>query len=147
MTINSLQIAIRNSKDDERHNRPNPSKIPFDGVIRSNLTSYRDAIKRYLRFLDSGGEAITPSASSEIGDDSQGMVERVGQRIGLERDMQAALRIEIQQLESGISIIDDGAERSVDSDFDGKARAAARMVPNLILRKYSVQFTFSDGHI
>ena len=115
--------------------------------------------------------------------------------------MQAALRINIHQLESGISIIDDGAERSVDSgfiditardisgavvvielkagragrdavgqilsymgdialgddgvkvrgilvasDFDCKARAAARMVPNLILRKYSVQFTFADGH-
>ena len=29
--------------------------------------------------------------------------------------MQAALRIEINQLESGLTIIDDGAERSVDS--------------------------------
>ena len=115
--------------------------------------------------------------------------------------MQAALRIEIEQLEGGLTIIDDGAERSVDagfiditardasgttvvielkagvagqraiaqilsymgdvaaeeegvtvrgilvaSNFDAKAKAAARMVPNLILRKYSVRFTFSDGH-
>lgn len=114
--------------------------------------------------------------------------------------MQAALRVEIGQLEPGLTIIDDGAERSVDSgfiditardaanaivvielkagragrdaigqilsymgdiaaeedggkvrgilvasDFDGKAKAAAKMVPNLILRKYSVQFSFSDG--
>ena len=126
--------------------------------------------------------------------------EEVGQRIGLERDMQAALRIEIDQLEPGLTIIDDGAERSVDSgfiditardisgmtvvielkagpagqravaqilsymgdvaaeeesgkvrgilvasSFDGKAKAAARMVPSLILRKYSVRFLFSDG--
>jgi endonuclease len=42
---------LRYSKDDERHNHPNPSKIPFDGDIRSNLASYRDAIKRYKRFL------------------------------------------------------------------------------------------------
>ncbi len=127
--------------------------------------------------------------------------EEFGQRIGLERDMQAALRHEIEQLEPGLTIIDDGAERSVDSgfiditardasgataiielkagvagqravaqilsymgdvaadeeggrvrgiivasSFDSKAKAAARMVPNLILRKYRVRFTFSDGH-
>jgi len=116
--------------------------------------------------------------------------------------MQAALRREIRQLESGMEIIDEGAERSVDSgfidisardengvavvielkagragrdavgqilsymgdmaaeeesgkvrgilvaaDFDNKAKAAARMVPNLVLRKYSVRFTFSDGSV
>lgn len=199
----SLIEMLSYSKDDERHNRPNPSKIPFEGVIRSNLASYRDAIKRYKRFLDLGGGAIDPTVSSEAEDNSQKMAEEGAlRRIGLERDMQAALRIEIQQLELGISIIDDGAERSVDSgfiditardvsgtvvvielkagragrdavgqilsymgdiaaeedngkvrgilvasDFDGKARAAARMVPNLILRKYSVRFTFSDGHV
>ena len=114
--------------------------------------------------------------------------------------MQAALRIAIDQLEPGLVIIDDGAERSVDSGFiditardgsgstviielkagpagqravaqilsymgdpateeeggkirgilvasafDAKAKAAARMVPNLSLRSYSVRFTFSDG--
>ena len=32
------------------------------------------------------------------------------------------------------------------SDFDARARAAATMVPNLILRRYSVRFLFSDGH-
>jgi hypothetical protein len=41
----------------------------------------------------------------------------LGQRIGLERDMQAALRIAINQLEAGLVITDDGAERSVDSGF------------------------------
>jgi len=30
------------------------------------------------------------------------------------------------------------------TDFDRKAKAAARIVPNLVLRKYSVQFLFSD---
>ena len=120
--------------------------------------------------------------------------------MGLERDLQAALRIDIKQLESGLTIIDDGAERSVDSgfihitardasgttvvielkageanqraiaqilsymgdvaaeeenikvrgilvasDFDSKAKAAARMVPYLVLRKYNVRFNFLDG--
>jgi RecB family endonuclease NucS len=33
----------------------------------------------------------------------------------------------------------------VASDFDAKAKAAAKMVPTLILRRYSVKFLFSDG--
>jgi hypothetical protein len=33
----------------------------------------------------------------------------------------------------------------VASSFDAKAKAAARVVPNLILRRYSVRFLFSDG--
>ena len=33
----------------------------------------------------------------------------------------------------------------VASDFDRKAKAAARMVPNLALRRYSIQFRFSDA--
>jgi hypothetical protein len=199
----SLIELLSYSTADERNKRPNPSKIPFDGAIRNNIASYRDAIKRYVRFLDSSEETLGSSITSKNEINNQKIIEdRGGQRIGLERDMQAALRVEIQQLEPGISIIDDGAERSVDSgfiditardssgtivvielkagragrdaigqilsymgdiaaeeesgkvrgiliasDFDIKARAAARMVPNLILRKYSVRFTFSDGHV
>lgn len=114
--------------------------------------------------------------------------------------MQAALRLHIDQLEPGLTIIDDGAERSVDSgfiditardssgtivvielkagpagqraigqilsymgdiageeggnvrgilvasEFDAKAKAAARMVPDLTLTKYRIQFLFSEGH-
>jgi endonuclease len=33
----------------------------------------------------------------------------------------------------------------VASDFDAKAKAAAKVVPCLMLRKYSVRFLFSDG--
>lgn len=40
-----------------------------------------------------------------------------GQLVGLERDLQAALRHAIEQLEPGLEIIDDGAERSVASGF------------------------------
>jgi hypothetical protein len=188
------------STNDKRHNRPNPSKIPFDGDIYSNLASYRDAVKRYRKFR---GE-VSGDGSTSPAPEGNGLAavaeEEIGQRIGLERDMQAAIRIEIAQLEPGLMIIDDGAERSVESGFiditardtsgstvvielkagvagqravaqilsymgdvaaehegeqirgilvasgfDAKAKAAARMVPNLILRKYSVRFMFSDG--
>jgi len=39
------------------------------------------------------------------------------QRVGLERDLQAALRNQIQQIEPGMTIIDEGVERRVDSGF------------------------------
>jgi hypothetical protein len=198
----SLIETLRYSSDDKRHNRPNPSKIPFDGDVRNNLASYRNAVERYRKFRDALGEAVDTPETEEVHTDLAAVVqEEVGQRIGLERDMQAALRIEINQLEPGLTIIDDGAERSVDSgfiditgrdasgttvvielkagpagpravaqilaymgdvaaeeetrkvrgilvasSFDPKAKSAARMVPSLILRRYSVRFLFSDGH-
>lgn len=195
--------TLNYSADDQRRNRPNPSKIPFEGDALSNLASYRDAVKRYRKFLDSCdsganmpmSERIEPENATTVGEES-------GQRIGLERDMQAALRLDIGQLEPGLTIIDDGAERSVDSgfiditardssgatvvielkagaagqraiaqilsymgdvsaeeeggkvrgilvasEFDAKSKAAARMVPSLVLRKYSIRFFFSEGHI
>ena len=198
----SLIAMLRYSMDDKRRNLPNPSKIPFEGDIRNNLASYRNAVERYRKFRDDAGDAADVPKTREVGTDPASTAEEeIGQRIGLERDMQAALRINIDQLESGLTIIDDGAERSVKSgfiditardasgrtvvielkagsggqravaqilsymgdvadeeendkvrgilicaDFDSKAKAAARMVPTLILRRYSVRFLFSDGN-
>ncbi|MGY6216964.1 endonuclease NucS domain-containing protein [Methylolobus aquaticus] len=196
----SVIAALVYSTEDRRRNRPNPTKIPFQGDPYNNLASYRDAVKRYQKFrieqadVPVSGEraVIEPKADEE---------NEPGQRIGLERDMQAALRLRIDQLEPGLKIADEGAERSVESgfiditasdasgevvvielktgvagqraiaqilsymgdvavenegtkvrgilvaaEFDAKAKAAARMVPNLSLRKYSVHFKFSDGN-
>lgn len=198
--MESLIGTLRYSTDDARRNRPNPTRIPIEGDIRNNLASYRDAIERYRRFRESVNDmpAETGVRSSATVEAAQ---EEAGQRIGLERDMQAALRIAIDQLESGLTIIDDGAERSVESgfiditardasgaivvielkagiagqravgqilsymgdvaleeagipvrgilvasEFDAKAKSAARVVPNLILRRYSVCFSFSDAY-
>ena len=44
-----LRVVIENLKystEDERRDKPNPSKIPFDGNIRNNLASYKNAIER-----------------------------------------------------------------------------------------------------
>jgi endonuclease NucS-like protein len=199
--ITSLIETLRYSMDDKRHNRPNPSKIPFEGDVRNNLASYRNAVERYRKFRDAGGELTDATGTEEVRTDRTVTAEEdVGQRIGLERDLQAALRVEIDQLEPGLTITDDGAERSVDSgfiditardawgvtvvieiksgsagqravaqilsymgdvtteeengkvrgilvasSFDAKAKAAARMVPSLMLRRYSVRFLFSEG--
>ena len=71
----SLVETLRYSMDDERRNLPNPSEIPFDGDIRNNLASYRNAVERYRRFRDEVGDAADtteieeartdPSATSE----------------------------------------------------------------------------------
>lgn len=197
--MESLIDTLRYSTEDARQNRPNPTRIPIEGDIRNNLASYRNAIERYRRFRESAHDmpaetGVRSSATVEI-------AEEAGQRISLERDMQAALRIAIDQLEPGLTIIDDGAERSVESgfiditardesgaivvielkagiagqralgqilsymgdvaleevglpvrgilvasDFDAKAKSAARVVPHLLLRRYSVRFTFSDAY-
>lgn len=196
--LQALISMLRYSKDDSRLGRPNPSKIPFDGDAYNNLASYRNAVERYRKFRDSVGniDQLTDPAVAPAPQDAD---DDIGQRIGLERDMQAALRKEIAQLEPNLVIVDDGAERSVDSgfiditardtegyivvielkagpagqravaqilsymgdvaseqdskvrgiliaaEFDHKAKAAARMVPNLALRRYGIRFQFSDG--
>jgi len=194
--------VLRYSTNDKRHNKPNPSNIPFDGDIRNNLASYRNAVERYRNFRDFGSDEFDPQLETDVRSDVATAIieEEVSQRIGLERDMQVALRKEIEQLEEHLTIIDEGAERSVDSgfiditardgsgsivvielkagaagqraiaqilsymgdvaseeeggtvrgilvasDFDTKAKAAAKMVPNLILRRYRVRFLFSEA--
>jgi len=196
----SLISALRYSTDDQRRGRPNPSKIPFEGDIKNNLASYRNAVERYRRFCLTGDDSddlhVQVPAAVEAGE----VAEDIGQRIGLERDMQSALRRVIGQLEPELTIIDDGVERSVESgfiditardaigvivvielkagvagqravaqilsymgdiaaeeeakkvrgilvaaEFDAKAKSAARMVPDLVLRRYSVKFEFSDA--
>jgi endonuclease len=120
--LEGVIAALQYTTEDQRSGRPNPSKIPFEGNIQNNLSSYKGAIKLYRRFLESEPETLdeisevdaSPAAKSPIG---AGLEEDLGQRMGLERDMQAALRTAITQLEEGLTIIDDGAERSVDSGF------------------------------
>ncbi len=196
----SLIETLRYTKADQRNNRLNPSKIPIDGDIHNNLASYRASVQLYRRFR----EAIRDLPDAGVPIDEGGIrlpEEPLNQWISLERDMQAGLRLDISQLEQGLTIIDDGSERSVDSgliditardaagatvvielkagpvgqravaqiltymgdliseeeyarvrgilvasSFDAKAKAAAKAVPTLALRKYSVRFLFSDGN-
>jgi Endonuclease NucS C-terminal domain len=126
--LQSVIDALRYTTDDKRHNPTNTSKIPFDGDACSNLASYRDAVSRYRRFRDAGDGTVEPTVivGTRAGVTAVVEDEEIGQRIGLERDMQAALRVDISQLEPGLIIIDEGAERSVDSGLiDITARDAS----------------------
>lgn len=116
--LRSVVEELKYSIEDERRNKPNPSKIAFDGNIRKNLDSYRNATERYCKFRKEAKDdellAEIPTSNNDASDDA---VDEKGQIMGLERDLQAALRHAIEQLEPGLEIIDDGAERSVSSGF------------------------------
>lgn len=199
-TLNEVIENLQYSVADERGNKPNPSKIIFDGNIRNNLQSYKNAVVRYRKYLhdDNFQSNINELKNTIIDDDDVNTYEEESlQRFALERDMQANLRRNIKSLDACLEIIDDGAERSVNSgliditcqdedslvvvelkagkadsrsigqilgymgdllqdeenqrqvrgilvahDFDKRARAAARVVPTLLLKKYSIEFQF-----
>lgn len=118
--LQSILSELRYSSDDGRRNRPNPSKLSIgEGAdLRSNLASYKNATERYCKFRrETDGDDDTSFTSKTSNDDNSVGEEERGQIIGLERDMQSALRQSIEQLEPGLEIIDGGAERSVSSGF------------------------------
>ena len=101
--LQSVIDELRYSTEDERGKKPNPSRTPFNGDIRNNLASYRNATERYCKFRretrdeDLGATGNGPDAGSVAE-----TVDERGQLVGLERDLQAALRSSIEQLESGL---------------------------------------------
>lgn len=111
---------------DERKGLPNPSKIEFNGNIRNNLASYKNAVTRYVRFVETSGgifqadddadeRSIVGQTGLQTGEMDGGST--VSQKLALERDMQAALRRDISSLDPDLNIVDDGAEMSVDTGF------------------------------
>lgn len=198
-TYQEIIDSLQYSTSDERANKPNPSKLIFEGNIRNNLQSYKNATVRYLKFLKDDGFRSRLSAPESLEDIGIAPVTEESnlQRFSLERDMQAALRRNIKRLDPSLTISDDGAERAVNSgliditcedgnalvvvelkagkadsraigqilgymgdlyeeegkpvrgilvahDFDRRTMAAARVVPTLELKKYSIEFQFGS---
>ena len=191
--LESLISELTYTTQDRRSNRPNETKIPFEGNAYNNLASYKDAVRRYRKFLEDDTETSELEvAEVEINAESEPL-----QTIGLEKDMQAAIRHNISQVEQGLKITDCGKERSVEtgfiditaedsegtpvvielktgvagqravaqilsymgsvmdeegrddirgilvaSEFDKKARAAAKVIPALTLMRYQFSFQF-----
>ena len=48
----TLIAALTYSTDDARQNRPNPSRFAIRGDLRTNLATYKSALRLYKRFLD-----------------------------------------------------------------------------------------------
>ncbi len=49
----ALLQTLSYTAEDERQARPNPSRFNIQGRLRTNLASYKAALLRYRRFLDS----------------------------------------------------------------------------------------------
>ena len=103
----TVLAELEYSSDDVRHNRPNPSKIHIPTDLIKNLSNYRSHLRKYIAFLEYGRDQSftlpTPTAQPASLDS----------KLTLERDMQLALRQNIEALEPGLQIIDAGNERQV----------------------------------
>ena len=122
-TLQSVIDALNYSTADERQNKPNASKIQIQGNIRNSLQSYKNAVVRYRKFLTGWerADSDTPPSQKPMSQPANETLEPshevMPQSFSLERDMQMMLRRNISSLDSTLTIIDDGAERSVDSGF------------------------------
>lgn len=105
------------SAEDERHGRPNPSRVPIQANLGRQLSNLRSHLRFYAQFLDSD----TDHPESEP-----------GQCFGLEADLQAALRANLGQLEPGLVVDDGGMERKVASGFIDILARDARGIPVVI---------------
>ncbi|MCL1077285.1 DUF91 domain-containing protein [Parashewanella spongiae] len=113
--LNSLLSELTYTTQDRRNNRPNETKIPFSGNAYNNLSSYRDAVRRYKRFVIDEPESLVSFTEDEKIKTEPESVST--QTIGLEKDMQAAIRQNISQVEEGLIITDGGRERAVESGY------------------------------
>lgn len=98
---------------DARIGTPNPTQMDIEAdKLLVHLRWYRSHLADYARF--SSGNVPLPGEPIEDEDGSEDLLEEVvGKTFALERDLQAALRGNIGQLEEGLAIIDDGAERRI----------------------------------
>lgn len=110
----SIMHELYYTKNDERSARPNPTKISISGNIYNNLATYRATLGRYIRFKQSSISEDGSVPHTVVRDAADDVDEGP---IGLERDMQRAIRQNISQLEAGLDVNDDGVERRVESGF------------------------------
>ena len=103
--LEGLIQELTYTTQDRLNNIPNETRIPFEGDVYNNLASYRDAIRRYRRFLEDDTELLE---ADDIPIVDTPEPELQPQTIGLEKDMQAAIRQNIEQIEPGLRITDGG---------------------------------------
>ena len=113
--FDKLIAVLSYTKADERDGKINPTKISINGNIYAGLATLKSAVSLYRRFRDQDGatEIVTEALIEKAAEFS--IANKEGKRFEVERHLQAALRLDIDQLESGLKIIDGGMEISVAS--------------------------------
>ena len=114
--LKSLVDRLTYTRADEATGRPNPSNIAVDPTrLFSHLGWYRRALERYRDFRLPGSLAI---ANPTLVDDViEPEIEEAGRTFKLEEDLQIALRKNLNQLEDGLTIADNGKEYYVEAGF------------------------------
>ena len=105
------------SKNDEAKGVPNPSKMQLERSVYDTLSSCRTALRTYRNFRE---DPVSVSVSAENAIEIAGELIRErkeGKQFEVERHLQEELRKEIAQLELGLTIVDGGGERAVESGF------------------------------
>jgi endonuclease len=111
----SLLAALAYSLTDSKSNKPNPTNIVVDGNPYNVLNNCKTGVRTYIDFLENAGEVeVATDAVVELAGEVL-RERRDGRKFELEAHLQESLRAEIDQLESGLTIIDRGSERSVAS--------------------------------
>ncbi|MCW2283021.1 hypothetical protein M2323_000832 [Rhodoblastus acidophilus] len=134
--LQSLIDELSYSSEDQRKNKPNPSKLTFNGDVdmRNNLASYKAAVQKYARFRQ---DVELEAARAEVFPEQLEAVDLLAEgdrTFSMERDLQSALRKEITQLEDGLVVADGGVEKIVPSgriDILAKDQSGAWVVIEL----------------
>jgi len=113
--LQNLIDELSYSTEDQRRGRPNPSKLRIDGDLRNNLSSYKSAVQKYARFRQDVELEITRSEIVEPALGNEARIADTDRAFSMEKDLQAALRKEIGQLEDGLVIVDGGSEKTIPS--------------------------------
>lgn len=113
--LGGLVSSLAYSLTDAKAHRPNPTRIAIGGNPYNVLNNCKTGVRSYRAFLDGGGaEQIAAEDAVELAGSAL-QAKREGKQFEFEQNLQAALRSEIEQLEPGLRIIDDGVERAVES--------------------------------
>lgn len=109
------------SRTDQKNNEPNLSKVQIDGDIYNGLAAVRTHLNYYRRFLESlstkaaVAEVVASAITTQHVQTDLPDAEPPEAILSLEKDLNAALRQNITQIEPGLTVIDSGKERSVAS--------------------------------
>lgn len=118
--LQGLLDELTYTSEDQRQNRPNPSRLVIGGDLRNNLASYKSAVQKYSRFrqdaeMEAGKTTLAVQSQRDVQQSEALLDVSEGRVFSMERDLQAALRRSIGQLEPGLVIVDGGAEKIVPS--------------------------------
>lgn len=110
--LTSVLEELTYTKEMERAQAPNPSKLDINGDIYNNLASYKSAVTKYVRFrIEMEQESQHPPQTTPDGEEA----DPGSLAFRYEQDLQTALVACIGQIEPGMVLQDRGKEYAVNS--------------------------------